>query len=202
VTEHKPIEFYFEFASPYGYFASTKIDSIAEKYGRTVNWKPIMLGAALQATGSQPNVLVPIKGEYFKNDIIRCAKIVGLAFTMPDKMPMNSLAASRAFDWLDGREPAKAKQLAEAIYKAHWGLGRDMSDVEDVVHVAELLDIDGDTLRAACQKQEIKDKLKNITMTSVEAGVFGSPFVIADGEHFWGHDRLDHLERWLGAGHW
>jgi 2-hydroxychromene-2-carboxylate isomerase len=202
VTEHKPIEFYFEFASPYGYFASTKIDSIAEKYGRTVNWKPIMLGAALQATGSQPNVLVPIKGEYFKNDIIRCAKIVGLAFTMPDKMPMNSLAASRAFYWLDGREPAKAKQLAEAIYKAHWGLGRDMSDVEDVVHVAELLDIDGDTLRAACQKQEIKDKLKNITMTSVEAGVFGSPFVIADGEHFWGHDRLDHLERWLGAGHW
>ena len=51
MTEHKPIEFYFEFASPYGYFASTKIDSIAEKYGRTVNWKPIMLGAALQATG-------------------------------------------------------------------------------------------------------------------------------------------------------
>ena len=202
MTEHKPIEFYFEFASPYGYFASTKIDGIAEKFGRTVDWKPIMLGAALQATGSQPNVLVPIKGEYFKNDIIRCAKIVGLAFTMPDKMPMNSLAASRAFYWLDSSEPAKAKQLAEAIYKAHWGLGRDMSDVEDVVHVAEPLDIDGDALRAACQKQEIKDKLKNVTMASVESGVFGSPFIIADGEHFWGHDRLDHLERWLGAGHW
>jgi len=202
VTEDKPIEFYFEFASPYGYFASTKIDAIAAKYGRTVDWKPIMLGAALQATGSQPNVLIPIKGEYFKNDIIRCARILGLAFTMPDKMPMNSLAASRAFYWLDRREPPKAKQLAEAVYKAHWGLGRDMSDVEDVVHVAEPLDIDGDALRAACQKQEIKDKLKNITMASVESGVFGSPFIIADGEHFWGHDRLDHLERWLGPGHW
>ena len=202
MTEDKPIEFYFEFASPYGYFASTKIDAIAAKYGRTVDWKPIMLGAALQATGSQPNVLIPIKGEYFKNDIIRCARILGLAFTMPDKMPMNSLAASRAFYWLDRREPPKAKQLAEAVYRAHWGLGRDMSDVEDVVHVAEPLDIDGDALRAACQKQEIKDKLKNITMASVEAGVFGSPFIIADGEHFWGHDRLDHLERWLGPGHW
>ena len=67
MTEDKPIEFYFEFASPYGYFASTKIDAIAAKYGRTVDWKPIMLGAALQATGSQPNVLIPIKGEYFKN---------------------------------------------------------------------------------------------------------------------------------------
>ena len=202
MTEDKPIEFYFEFASPYGYFASTKIDAIAAKYGRTVDWKPIMLGAALQATGSQPNVLIPIKGEYFKNDIIRCGRILGLAFTMPDKMPMNSLAASRAFYWLDSNEPPKAKQLAEAVYKAHWGLGRDMSDVEDVVHVAEPLDIDGDALRAACQKQKIKDKLKNITMASVESGVFGSPFIIADGEHFWGHDRLDHLERWLGLGHW
>ncbi|HAA92932.1 MAG TPA: 2-hydroxychromene-2-carboxylate isomerase [Rhodospirillaceae bacterium] len=202
MNEHKPIEFYFEFASPYGYFASVKIDGIAAKYGRTVQWRPIMLGAALQATGSQPNVLVPIKGDYFKNDIVRCAKIMGLAFTMPDNMPMNSLAASRAFYWLDDTDPAKAKQLAEAVYHAHWGLGRDMSDVDEVARVAEPLEIDGEALKAACQDQNIKDKLKDITMSSVDAGVFGSPFIIADGEQFWGHDRLDHLERWLGAGHW
>ena len=130
---------------------------------------------------------------YFKTDIIRCAKILGLAFTMPDKMPMNSLAAARAFYWLDGSNPGIAKQFAAAIYKAHWGLGRDMS---------ESLGIEGDAMRVACQSQEIKDKLKNITMASVEAGVFGSPFIIVDGEQFWGHDRLEHLERWLGAGHW
>lgn len=202
MTEHKPIEFYFEFASPYGYFASTRIDGIGAKYGRSVLWRPIMLGAALKATGSQPNVLIPIKGEYFRSDIIRCARILGLAFTMPDKMPMNSLAVSRAFYWLDGEDPAKAKQLAEAVYHAHWGLGRDMSDVEEVARVAEPLGIDGEALKAACQDQAVKDKLKDITMASVEAGVFGSPFFIADGEQFWGHDRLDHLERWLGAGHW
>lgn len=202
MTEHKPIEFYFEFASPYGYFAATKIDGIAAKYGRSVQWRPIMLGAALKATGSQPNVMVPIKGDYFKQDILRCAKILGLAFTMPDKMPMNSLAASRAFYWLDESDPAKAKQLAVAVYHAHWGLGRDMSDVEDVARMAEPLGIDGAALKAACQDQVVKDKLKDITMASVEAGVFGSPFFIADGEQLWGHDRLDHLERWLGTGHW
>jgi 2-hydroxychromene-2-carboxylate isomerase len=202
MTEHKPIDFYFEFASPYGYFASTRIDGIAAKYGRTVNWWPIMLGAALQATGSQPNVMVPIKGDYFKKDIVRCAKILGVPFTMPDKMPMNSLAASRAYYWLRESDVSLAKHLAEAVYHAHWGLGRDMSDVEAVARVAEPLGVDADALKAACQDQAIKDKLKDVTMASVEAGVFGSPFVIADGEQFWGHDRLDHLERWLGAGHW
>ena len=202
MVENKSIDFYFEFASPYGYFASVKIDGIAAKYGRTVTWRPIMLGAALKATGSQPNILVPIKGDYLKRDIVRCAKIMRLAFTMPDKMPMNSLAASRAFYWLDAIDPLKAKHLAEAVYHAHWGLGRDMSDIGDVARLAEPFGVDVDALIAGCQDQAIKDKLKDITMASVAAGVFGSPFIVADGEQFWGHDRMDHLERWLGAGHW
>ena len=33
-----PIDFYFDFSSPYGYFASTRIDELAQKYGRGVLW--------------------------------------------------------------------------------------------------------------------------------------------------------------------
>src|SRR3546814_17748109 len=89
MAEHKPIDFYFEFASPYGYFASKRIDGLAAKYGRRVNWRPIMLGAALKITGSQPNAVVPMKGDYFKRDIERCAKVLGVPFTQQDKKPMN-----------------------------------------------------------------------------------------------------------------
>ena len=198
----KPIEFYFEFASPYGYFASVTVDGIAEKHGRTVLWRPIMLGVALNATGSKPNVLVPMKGEYFKRDIARCAKVINLPFSLPKKMPMNSLSASRAFYWLNEQDPRKAKELAAAIYYEHWGLGNDMSDLDDVVRVAEAIEIDGEQLKAGCQSQLIKDKLRDITMASVEVGVFGSPFIIADDEQFWGHDRLNLLDQWLDAGHW
>ena len=31
-------------------------------------------------------------------------------------------------------------------------------------------------------------------------GVFGSPFIIVDGEAFWGADRLPQVERWLAEG--
>ena len=41
-----PIDFYFDFASPYGYLAATQIDGIAERHGRRVRWCPILLGAA------------------------------------------------------------------------------------------------------------------------------------------------------------
>ena len=34
------IDFYFDFSSPYGYLASEKIEALAAKHGRGVNWKP------------------------------------------------------------------------------------------------------------------------------------------------------------------
>ncbi len=38
------IDFYFDYSSPYGYFAAMKIDDLAARHGRSVNWKPILLG--------------------------------------------------------------------------------------------------------------------------------------------------------------
>jgi 2-hydroxychromene-2-carboxylate isomerase len=44
-----PIDFYFDFSSPYGYLAGEKIDALAAKHGRSVNWRPMLLGAAFTA---------------------------------------------------------------------------------------------------------------------------------------------------------
>jgi 2-hydroxychromene-2-carboxylate isomerase len=57
-----PLDFYFDFASPYGYLASTQIDALAGRYGRTVAWRPIVLGAAFKETGARPLTQTPLKG--------------------------------------------------------------------------------------------------------------------------------------------
>lgn len=49
-----PLEFYFDFSSPYGYVAAMRIDQIAAKHGRGVEWKPMLLGAVFKVAGSQP----------------------------------------------------------------------------------------------------------------------------------------------------
>ena len=41
-----------------------------------------------------------------------------------------------------------------------------------------------------------------MTNDAVERGIFGSPFFIVDGEPFWGHDRMDEVDRWLETGGW
>ncbi len=197
-----PIDFYFEFASPYGYLASLRIETIAAAHGREVTWRPIMLGAALKLTGSLPNVLAPLKGDYLRRDVPRFARLVDAPLTLPPVLPMNSLAASRAYWWLFEQDEDLAKGLAQALFHAHWGEGRDLSPPEAVAEVAVTLGIDRGALLAAVQDPRIKARLKEETDRSIARGVFGSPFVFVDDEPFWGADRLDQVERWLATGGW
>jgi 2-hydroxychromene-2-carboxylate isomerase len=197
-----PIDFYFEFASPYGYLASLEIDALAARHGRSTRWRPIMLGAALKATGGGPNATLPMKGPYLLRDVPRMARLLGVALTMPTALPMNSLAASRAFWWLEGGDPALARRLARAVYHAHWAEGRDLSSPGAVAAVAAPLGIDPEALQAAVADPLIKARLKAETDASLERGVFGSPFIFVDDEPFWGNDRLGQVEEWLRRGGW
>ena len=198
----EPIDFYFEFASPYGYLASTQIEAIAERHGRTVAWHPIMLGAAFKETGARPLMQTPLKGPYLLHDVPRFARLLGVPLTLPPVMPMNSLAASRACVWLEEDSPDQAKRLAQALLRAHWGEGRDLGAPDAVADVAADLGIDRDDLLAALADQRIKDRLKQQTQAAIDCGVFGSPFIFIDGEPFWGADRLPQVEAWLSKRGW
>jgi 2-hydroxychromene-2-carboxylate isomerase len=192
------VEYYFEFASPYGYLASLRIDAIAAGHGREVIWRPIMLGAALKLTGGGPNMSLPLKGPYLLHDAPRFARLLGVPLELPPVMPANSLAASRAYWWLEALDPDMAKGFAQAVYHAHWGEGRDISTAEQVAEIGATLGLAAADLIAATQDPAVKARLKQETERSLERGVFGSPFVFVDGEPFWGADRLDQVERLIG----
>ena len=197
-----PIDFYFEFASPYGYFAATRIDALAGRHGRLVAWRPVMLGAIFKVTGMGPVMRQPLRGDYLRNDVPRFARLIGVPLKLPAVMPMNSLAASRAFYWLVERDATLARRLAEAVFHAHWALGGDLSTPEAVADAAAPLGIERDELLAAIQDPAIKQRLKDQTQSAMDRGVFGSPYIVVDGEAFWGADRLDQLDRWLETGGW
>jgi 2-hydroxychromene-2-carboxylate isomerase len=198
----EPIDFYFEFASPYGYLASTQIDALAGRHGRSVAWHPIMLGAAFKETGARPLTQTPLKGPYLLHDVPRFARLLGVPLRLPPVMPMNSLAASRVCVWLEEDSADQAKSLARALFHAHWGEGRDLGAPEAVADVAATLDIERDDVLAAVADQRIKDRLKEQTQAAIGRGVFGSPFIFVDGEPFWGADRLPQIEAWLSQRGW
>ena len=197
-----PITFYFEFSSPYGYLAARQIEALSARHGCSVDWKPYLMGVVMKQTGMVPLIQVPLKGDYMKLDLQRTARAEGFEFVLPDPFPFLAVAASRAFYWLHDRDPALAVRFARAVYDAAFMEGRDMSRPDAVAEVGAGLGIDKDELRAALKDEAVKDRLRDETDKAIEAGAFGSPFVIVDGEPFWGFDKFPEIERWLESGGW
>ena len=48
----RPIEFWFDFSSPYSYIASEWSEALAARHGRTVDWKAFLLGVTFQAASA------------------------------------------------------------------------------------------------------------------------------------------------------
>ncbi len=198
----KPIEFYFDFSSPYGYLAAQRIDEIGAENGRDVDWRPFLLGAVFKTTGAQPLLDIPLKGDYARRDLARSARLMDIPFSVPKQFPFMSVSACRATYWLGERDPEAGKVLAQALYRAAFAEGRNIATPQGVADVAADLGHERDEVIAAVQNPRIKDLLKREVDAAQRKGVFGSPYIIIDGEPFWGYDRLEDVGVWLECGGW
>ena len=196
------LEFYFDFSSPYGYFASKLVDDVAAEAGRRTVWKPIMLGSIFKKTGSQPLSTIPIKGEYSLHDWDRLGRLLGVPWVLPESFPATTLAASRAFYWLDDQDSTTARAFAKATFHSFFGEGRDITSAEAVADLAAPIGIDRSDLLSAVGHSKWKRRLIEEGDSAIEQGVCGSPFFIVDGEGFWGCDRLDMVKMWMLKGGW
>ena len=197
-----PIDFYFEFSSPYGYIASQLVEEVEKRIGRPMTWRPILLGPMFKATGQTPLTEIPIKGEYAKRDFLRSAGFHGVPYRHPEKFPIGTVAALRAFYWVADRDAQQARRLAKSFYRAYFVDGRDLSDPAIVAEIAGKEGVNAPLLSTALQDPAVKDRAKREVDLALANNVFGSPFLIVDGEPFWGNDRLPMLEEWVRRGGW
>lgn len=194
-----PIDFYFDFSSPYSYIASEWIGALGARHGRPVRWRAILLGATFQAAELKSPISHPIKREYSLRDFARSARMEGVPYTMPAVFPIPSQNAARLFWWLSDTDPARAAAWAHAGLRAYFTRGVDLSDAAALGALAESFGIPAAQAAAVCADPVWKNRLRQENDAAIAAGVFGAPFVIADGEPFWGNDRKSQLDRWLGG---
>ena len=197
-----PIEFWFDFSSPYGYVASELIDGVAARHGRGVNWHPILLGPIFKAVGTAPLTTLPIKGDYSRHDFARMARYHKVPFRLPDKFPVGTQVATRAFYLIADADPARARDFARRVYRAYFAEGRDVADPAVVMEIAASAGADPAALAEPLKGEAIKDRARAEVEAAMKAGVFGSPYFIVDGEPFWGVDRIPVMEEWMRTGGW
>jgi 2-hydroxychromene-2-carboxylate isomerase len=198
----KPIDFYFDFASPYGYFMSEKIDALAAQHGRSVNWRPILLFAALRALDLPAPFSHPVKLEYITADFARSARFLGVGFSMPPGFPAMTQHAARAFYLLNEQAGKAAVPFAQSVLRGYFQQGRNIADIEVIAQMlcaqtGKLGDVPA--VCARLKSDAAKALLQDAINDAVRHKVFGSPFVLIDGEPFFGVDRLPQIADKLAA---
>jgi 2-hydroxychromene-2-carboxylate isomerase len=195
------IDFYFDFSSPYSYIASEEIEALAERHGREIHWHPILLGAVFKQAGSVPLTEgYGPKARYSVRDFGRSAAFIGVPYRHPSVFPIGAVAAARAVLWLQRESPMQVAPFIHAAFRAFFVADRDISETAVVLQLARGLGIDTERLAAGVQEDAIKSALRSGVEKAVARGVFGAPTIFVDGEMFWGHDRLPHVERWIMTG--
>jgi 2-hydroxychromene-2-carboxylate isomerase len=196
-----PIEFYFDFSSPYSYLASEEIEALAERHGRELRWRPLLLGAVLKVAGGAPLTEgYGPKARYSLRDFARSAAFLGVPYRQPSVFPIGAVAASRAVLWLQREHPAQVSPFVHAVFRAFFAGDRNVAELPVVLDIATGLGIDAATLAAAVQGDALKAALRAEVDEAIVRGVFGAPTIFVDGEQFWGHDRLMQVERWITTG--
>ena len=191
------IEFWYEFASTYSYPAAMRVEAVAADAGVTVEWRPFLLGPIFAELGwsTSPFNLQPAKGAYMWHDLARTCQRLGLPFRRPEPFPQNGLLAARVATALP--DDGTRARFSRAVYRAEFAEGRTISEPEVIASLLAELGLEADALLQQASDPASKQALREQTEAAQRHGIFGAPsWRTADGELFWGNDRLEDALAW------
>lgn len=193
------IDYYFAPQSPWTYLGHLRFWDIARRAGATIRVRPVDLGGIFPVSGGLPLAKrAPQRQAYRLVELKRFSDWLHAPLNLePKYFPVNGDDAARliiAVDLHDGAEAAMA--LADSVLRAVWVQDRHIADEAVLAALLRERELPAARLEQS-HTQAVQERYEADTQAAVDAGVFGAPSYVVDGEIFWGQDRLDFLERRL-----
>lgn len=196
------IDYYFTPVSPWMYLGHARFTALASAAGAQVRVLPIDLGGKVfPISGGLPLAKrAPQRQAYRLLELQRYSQHLGAPLNpKPKYFPVGADESARlviAAEMHDGSDAAM--RLTGAIGKAIWAQERNVADEKELAALLAECRLDAARLEQS-HSQAVHERYEANTAAAIEAGVFGAPTYIVDGEMFWGQDRLDFVERKLAA---
>jgi len=194
------VDYYFAPQSPWAYLGHARFQRIAREAGAQVRVMPIDLGGRVfPVSGGLPLAKrAPQRQAYRLLELERFARWLQVPIHLhPRFFPVQGDDAARliiAVDQHDGTEAAM--DLAGAVLSACWAEEQNISDEATLASLLERCGLPARRIEDG-HSQAVQVRYEADTQRAVDAGVFGAPSYVVDGEIFWGQDRIDFLERKL-----
>lgn len=194
------VDYYFAPQSPWAYLGHQRFQQILDKTGATVRVMPIDLGGKVfPISGGLPlGQRAPQRQAYRLTELARFSKWLDAPLHLkPTFFPVSGDDAAKLIIAVDlAAGPAAAMRISGAILSAVWAQQRNIADEKTLVELLETQNLPASCLEQA-HSQAAQERYASYTQMAIDAGVFGAPSYVVDGDIFWGQDRLDFVERAL-----
>jgi 2-hydroxychromene-2-carboxylate isomerase len=191
------LDFFYDFSSPFAFLASRSVEGLCERTGAELRYRPFLLGALFRAIGT-PDVPLhsfpDAKRRYYELDLARAAAERSVKLAFPSRFPIRTVLPLR-LALASGPEIAR---VTRALFDAAWVHDRDIESEAVLRELCAALGLSPE-LVAAAGSEPVKRALRESTDEAVALGLCGAPSFVVDGQVYWGQDRLDFVERALGA---
>ena len=198
------VDYYFAPQSPWAYLGHQRFQQILDAAGASVRVMPIDLGGKVfPISGGLPlGQRAPQRQAYRLTELARFSKWLGAPLHLkPTYFPVGGDDAAKLIIAVDMAAGAKAAMaITGAILSAVWAQQRNIADEKTLAELLKVQNLPASCLEQA-YSQAVQMRYESYTQMAIDAGVFGAPSYVVDGEIFWGQDRLDFVERALTSSH-
>ncbi len=186
----KPIEFYFDFSSPYSYLGYKELKKLEKKNPIKIKYMPVFLGGLHNSAGVTPAAFISLKAKYMIKDTKLVSEKKNIKFKFNSYFPIKTVNFMRGF--IISEKEGFEKIYVEKIFNAIWKDGLNMNDPIVIEKVLKNMDLNPRIFLSKAADIKIKDRLRKLTNEALKKGIFGAPTFMINKKIFWGQDRLSY----------
>lgn len=193
----RTLDFWFDYHSPWSYLAAARLTAIESRHNVRFRWRPLHLPRLIEMIGGRR----PLEGpaafvRWYQQDLQDWAALYGMHIRYHPEFPLRPARALRATLFAETLQ--LEAPFALAVFRAYWTESHDISDLAVLGALGAAVGLNAAQVAAAAENPVWKQGLAANTAAAAAQGVFGVPTVNTGTKLFFGNDRLDMLERYLG----
>ena len=191
----RTIEYYFSLVSPWAYIGHAALAEICNRHHARIRYHPVNLSTVFPQSGGLPLLQRhPSRQRYRMLELQRWRDKRGLPFHLrPRFWPFDAALADHVAVAITLAQ-ADLELFLPAAYKAVWEEEQDLGDPAVLTALLQQGGFDAVEMLAAARSDATASHYAWNAERALDAGVFGSPSYVLEGEVFWGQDRLGLLD--------
>ena len=186
----KKAKWYFDFISPYAYLQNVRLKEFSQNL--EIERKPLVFAGLLKHWGNKGPVEISSKRVFTYRQIQWIAERRNIPFRFPERHPFNPVPLLRLC-----LAAGSTREAVDAIFNCVWAQGLAGDQPENWKIFCEAVGLTEEEANLKISDPDIKTELRTNGEEALEAGVFGVPTMLVDGQLFWGSDSCEMLQDFL-----